>query len=153
MNRGRLMEDFFDPDTTQQFKQAIGHTLETGETTQIEYEATIDNNGYWFLASLSKLDEEKVFWVARDITERKRAEATLQRRNTYLSVSSEIGRYLHPGSEHDLLADRESDQRTIWLLSRCDLHRGGDRPTPSYGAGEASAEMLRRKHTLAVDSN
>ncbi|MEW6403466.1 MAG: PAS domain S-box protein [Chloroflexota bacterium] len=76
---GRLMEDVLEPETATRFKAAVTETLATGTTQQIEYELPIGDQNYWFLASLSKLDEENVFWIARDITERKKAEENIAR--------------------------------------------------------------------------
>src|SRR6266545_3852670 len=76
---GRLMEEFIDKENVDRFKTAIKQTLDTGQTNQIEYELPIGNEKFWFLANLSKLNDENVFWVARDITERKKAEENLTR--------------------------------------------------------------------------
>jgi PAS domain S-box-containing protein len=53
------------------FLNAIRQTIETGNTTKIEYPLVISGKRYWFDATLSKLDENQVFWVARDNTEKK----------------------------------------------------------------------------------
>ncbi len=74
---GKLMEDVMPRETALRLKEAVRQTLETGKTTQMEYELPIGDERVWFLASLSKLDEGLVFWVARDITERKRNEQIL----------------------------------------------------------------------------
>ncbi|MGE5249230.1 MAG: GAF domain-containing protein [Bacteroidota bacterium] len=74
---GRLMEEFVPAETAARFKQAIAQTLETGETVQMEYDLPLEGQTYWFLANLSRLDSDTVFWVARDITNRKKAEEEL----------------------------------------------------------------------------
>jgi hypothetical protein len=43
----------------------------------IEYPLTLGGQQFWFDASVSKLTEDQVFWVARDITERKHSEEAL----------------------------------------------------------------------------
>lgn len=90
---GKLMRDVVtDKETADLFESAVTRTLSTGEAVQIEYQLPIENETYWFLANLTKLDAENVFWVARDITERKIAEDAIRRRNEYLAVSAEIGK-------------------------------------------------------------
>ena len=44
---------------------------------QIEYKLPIEGQDYWFLANLTRLNENEVFWVARDITTRRKAEEDL----------------------------------------------------------------------------
>ena len=74
---GRLMHEVLPKETADRSVAAIKQTLKTGETVQLEYELPIGSESVWFLASLSKLNEENVFWVARDITSRKLAEQDL----------------------------------------------------------------------------
>ncbi|MBI5965412.1 MAG: PAS domain S-box protein [Chloroflexi bacterium] len=85
---GQRMDEIFPPETSDPFKKAIRHTLETGETAQIEYELPIGAESFWFLANISKLDEENVFWVARDITERKKAESQLRLQSAALESAA-----------------------------------------------------------------
>jgi len=86
---GRLMEEFIDRETVAGFKTAIRQTLETGETSQIEYELPVGNDRFWFLANLTKINAEHVFWVARDITQRKKAEESLARFKLGIESSSD----------------------------------------------------------------
>ncbi len=85
---GKRMDEIMPPDTAGPFKTAIRHTLESGETAQIEYELPVGSESYWFLANISKLDEDNVFWVARDITERKKAESQLRLQSAALESAA-----------------------------------------------------------------
>ncbi|MBI5354278.1 MAG: GAF domain-containing protein [Chloroflexi bacterium] len=76
---GKRMDEIMPAEISDPFKVAINHTLTTGETSQIEYELPIGTENYWFLANISKLTEDTVFWVARDITERKKSEEEVTR--------------------------------------------------------------------------
>ncbi len=74
---GRTMHEMLPKETADRSVAAIRQTLKTGQTVQIEYELPIGEESVWFLANLSKLNEDNVFWVARDITNRKLAEQDL----------------------------------------------------------------------------
>ena len=89
---GKRMREVVDSESASRFEEAITKTLTTNEAVQIEYKLPVGTETYWFLANLTKLDNENVFWVARDITERKTAEDAIRRRNEYLAVSAEIGK-------------------------------------------------------------
>ena len=75
---GQRMDQILPEETHTLFRDAINQVLTKNETVNIEYPLEIDNQETWFYASLSKLGENQVYWVARDITERKRSEKALQ---------------------------------------------------------------------------
>ncbi|MEG3988990.1 PAS domain S-box protein [Microcoleus sp. S28C3] len=57
----------------------IRQTLASRQTHRVEYSMEIGCKLFWFDASISPLDLDRVMWVARDITARKHAEAALQK--------------------------------------------------------------------------
>ncbi|MEG5052443.1 MULTISPECIES: PAS domain S-box protein [unclassified Microcoleus] len=76
---GKTLAEIF-PEAEANF--ALGHirqTLASGETHRIEYSMEIGCKLFWFDASISPLELDRVMWVARDITARKQAEAALQK--------------------------------------------------------------------------
>lgn len=152
---GQLVHGAFPKETADRFLVAIRQTLESGETNQIEYELTIQNETYWFLAKLSKLDEGNVFCVARDITERKKSEEAIRRRNDYLAASAEIGKLVT--STLDL---NSIFARTVNLINeRFNFYHAGIFIVEETGfnavlreaTGRAGAEMKERKHTLQLN--
>jgi PAS domain S-box-containing protein len=152
---GQLIHEVFPKETADRFLAAIRQTLKSGETSQIEYELTIENEAYWFLAKLSKLDEGNVFCVARDITERKKSEEAIRRRNDYLAVSAEIGKLVT--STLDL---NSIFARTVNLINeRFNFYHAGIFIVEETGfnavlreaTGRAGAEMKERKHTLQLN--
>jgi PAS domain S-box-containing protein len=152
---GHLVHEVFPMETADRFLNAITQTLDSGETRQLEYEMTVRNENYWFLANVSKLDENNVFWVARDITERKKAEEAIRRQNEYLAVSAEIGKLVT--STLDL---NSIFARTVNLINeRFNFYHAGIFIVEETGfnavlreaTGEAGAEMKEKKHTLHVN--
>jgi PAS domain S-box-containing protein len=91
---GKRMTDIFDEPLRSLFQESIQTALQTGETQRIEYPIEINGETIWFDATISKLNENQVFWVARDITDRKHAEEMLRRRNEYLATAAEVGRLI-----------------------------------------------------------
>jgi PAS domain S-box-containing protein len=105
---GQRMDDILPPETREPFHAAIQQALETGEAVQVEYKLPIGEQDYWFLASVSRLSEREVFWVARDITQRKESEVELQKFKLGIDQSSDavfitnangIITYVNPGFE------------------------------------------------------
>jgi PAS domain S-box-containing protein len=73
---GKYINEILPPDLHHQFMEAIHQALSSNEIIKIEYPLTIAGNNLWFDANISKLSEGQVFWVARDITDRKLNELT-----------------------------------------------------------------------------
>ncbi|HEX2697247.1 MAG TPA: GAF domain-containing protein, partial [Anaerolineales bacterium] len=68
---GQKVIDLLPKESSAPIMAAIEQSLKTGETLKLEYSLEINQKVYWFDASVSKLNEDLVFLVARDITERK----------------------------------------------------------------------------------
>ena len=71
---GQKINDVLPPQAAKTIMAAIQQALDTGETIKVEYPLTINQKEYWFDGSISKLNENEVFLVARDITDRKHNE-------------------------------------------------------------------------------
>lgn len=76
---GKRMDEILPEETYNFFRESIQKALESDKAVNIEYTLDIGGKEIWFYASLSKLDENQVYWIARDITERKQAELQVQR--------------------------------------------------------------------------
>lgn len=85
---GSRLEDVFPPEQAREFSLTIQKVLETQQTQYIEYELFIQNRSIWFETSVSPISEQKVIWVARDVTERKQAEAQLRLQAAALSSAA-----------------------------------------------------------------
>ena len=75
---GKHLQDFFPHERVKQILEVMEKVLTTKQTLNIEYPILIDEQTPWFEASISPMGEDATFWVARDISERKRVEAKLQ---------------------------------------------------------------------------
>jgi len=73
---GKYLKDILPSELHSQFMDAIHEALSSNSIIRIEYPLEIAGTNLWFDANISKLDEDQVFWVARDITDRKFNELT-----------------------------------------------------------------------------
>jgi PAS domain S-box-containing protein len=153
---GKTIAEVLPREAHEPFMNAIHTALETGETAKVEYPLEIEGKTYWFDATVSKLTEDQVFWVARDITERQQFEEALRRQNQYLATSAEIGRLVVSTLDmHTLFT------RTVNLIrERFGFYHASIFVTEETGfnailqeaTGEAGKEMKARRHSLAVGS-
>ncbi|MEG4120651.1 PAS domain S-box protein [Microcoleus sp. N9_B4] len=71
---GKKINDLFDPEKGEFFREQIRTALATNQTCTFEYNLEIASVQKWFAATISPMKENTALWVARDITERKQAE-------------------------------------------------------------------------------
>lgn len=153
---GRTIREVLPENLHEPFLTAIRTTLDAGQSQKIEYPLEINDKVYWFFASISKLTENLVFWVARDITERKQNEEALRRRNEYLAASAEIGRLVTSSLELNAIFSRAVNlvkerfgyyHAAIFIVEETGFHAELQEAT-----GEAGEEMKKRGHSLRVGS-
>ncbi|HEX7705269.1 MAG TPA: sigma 54-interacting transcriptional regulator [Thermoanaerobaculia bacterium] len=97
--KGKRFDEIFPADLAAEFMAVLRRTIATGETQVHEYMLTVPAGERWFEGRSSPLDVDSdgrrcVVFIARDITERKRAEE-LERQNVYLR--EELATGLHQG--------------------------------------------------------
>jgi PAS domain S-box-containing protein len=73
---GKNMREVLPSDLHKHFMGVIHEALQSNQTVRTEYLLNIAGTNVWFDANVSKLSEDQVFWVARDITDRKMNELT-----------------------------------------------------------------------------
>jgi PAS domain S-box-containing protein len=75
---GRRFHDVYPAETADRFLDTVRRAIETGERQRIEYQLDVQAGTRWFEARVGPLDADgdgaTAFWIARDITERKRRE-------------------------------------------------------------------------------
>ncbi len=153
---GKTIQEILPPETHEPFLKAIQQALETEETVRIEYPLEVNERVFWFDASVSKLAEEQVFWVSRDITERKHAEEAIRRQNEYLATAAEIGRLITSTLDINLLFSRAvnliRERFGFYHAAIFTIEETGFNAILREGTGDAGSEMKQRQHSLAVGS-
>lgn len=76
---GQTIKQFFQEQTAATWWGKVEQALDTQKTLQFDYCLPLQGREVWFAARISPLTENSVIWVARDISDRKEAEATMQK--------------------------------------------------------------------------
>jgi PAS domain S-box-containing protein len=75
---GKRLHEVFPKEDVNFFLAHIGRALDEGQMHRVEYSLQISGTEVWFDGSVSPMSKDSVIWIARDITEHKRAEAELR---------------------------------------------------------------------------
>jgi PAS domain S-box-containing protein len=103
----QTIEYLFQEETAQDWLDKIQQALTTQQTIYFDYSLQSEDNTVWFAASISAMSDQSIIWVARDITDRKQAEAALQ-------VEQDKSEQLLLNILPELIANRlKQDQRAI----------------------------------------
>jgi len=152
---GKTFHEFLPQDVADVFLGKVRQALSSPEKVTFEYELPIENQNLWFLANLSKMDENRVFWVARDITERKIAEEAIRRRNQYLAVSAEIGKLVTSILDLNTIFARTvnliTDRFSFYHAAIFIVEETGFNAVLKEATGEAGAEMKKQEHSLQLN--
>ena len=81
---GKTLHEVFPKAQADMFFSAISEALAIHQPITIEYEIPIEDRAVWFDTTISPMSKDAVVLVARDITERKRAEAKIRQLNQEL---------------------------------------------------------------------
>ncbi|MBI5823090.1 MAG: GAF domain-containing protein [Chloroflexi bacterium] len=152
---GKFVHEVLPRETAERFVAAIQQTLNSPEKVQLEYELPVGNESFWFLANLTKLAEDKVFWVARDITERKKAEEAIRRRNEYLAVSAEIGKLVTSTLDLNSIFARTvnliNERFNFYYAAIYIVEETGFNATLREATGAAGVEMKKQNHSYPIN--
>ena len=151
---GKRMDELLPPETHAGFHEAIQRALDLDEAVQIEYQLPIEGQTFWFLANISKLNANEVFWVARDITERKKSEEALQRQNTYLAIAAEIGKLVTQTLDLNKIfvetANRVKEGFELQFAALYSIEETGFNAVLRGATGAAGEQMIAAGHSVAI---
>ncbi|MBA2512588.1 MAG: PAS domain S-box protein [Rubrobacteraceae bacterium] len=106
---GKSVRDIFDEREAEVFLGHIRRALEEGHPVNTEYAMQIEDQEVWFAGTVSPVSEDQVLYVARDVTERKRAEDEVLQKTRVLDAFSSNLRELHRIS-----TDRHEDTEALF---------------------------------------
>jgi PAS domain S-box-containing protein len=75
---GKTLHDIFPKERADFFLNRLKRALRSQQPVNFEYSLFVDDKDLWFNATVSPVSDEKILMVARDITNRKRAEEALR---------------------------------------------------------------------------
>ncbi|MEZ2300319.1 MAG: PAS domain S-box protein [Microcoleus sp.] len=75
---GKTLHEVLPQNLADTFLNGIHQAIITQSVTQLEYSLPLGDRLLWFDARISPMSQERVVWVARDITDRKRQEQALR---------------------------------------------------------------------------
>jgi PAS domain S-box-containing protein len=86
---GKKVHDVLPEEDADKILQQIKRALELRQTINFEYSLKIGSREVWFEGKISPLTEKTVFWIAHDITERRRTEEALRESEERLALAAE----------------------------------------------------------------
>lgn len=152
---GKTFHEFLPKDIADLFLAKVRESLASPEKISFEYSLDIEGQPLWFFANLTKLDENRIFWVARDITENKKAEEAIHRRNEYLAVSAEIGKLVTSILDLNTIFARTvsliTDRFGFYHAAIYIVEETGFNVVLKEATGAAGQQMKKTEHSLPLD--
>ncbi len=123
---GKKLMDVFPSQQAEHFLKIVQQVLETGQTSNVEYELTIEGRQVWFSTTISRMTADNTLWVARDITRRKLAEEKFELQIQRLNALHKIDKAISGSVDirvtfeillEEVVSQMRVDAVAIWLLN------------------------------------
>ena len=141
--------EIIDKPDNQKIKREIRFITRAGETVWVEIIFTA--------AKDEKNKYSKILGSSQDITERKKSDEALRRRNEYLAASSEIGRLVTSTLELQAIFSRSVnlivERFGFYHASIFIIEETGFNAILQEATGKIGEKLKKQKHSLAVGSN
>ncbi|MBI4770258.1 MAG: GAF domain-containing protein, partial [Chloroflexi bacterium] len=152
---GKTLAEVLPAPQAEAFLGYIRQVLDTRETLNVEYALPIGGQEIWFSATISPLTADTVFWIARDVSARKRAEAVLAKRATELQTVARVSTAASTVLEARILLQNVVDlTKDSFGLYHAHLYLI-DEPTGmlvlAAGAGEVGRRMVSEGRSIPLN--
>lgn len=120
---GQTLEQFFRPECAETFVKPVREVINSQQVLKFEYSLVVNDNCLWFDACISPLSERSVLWIARDITQRKRAEVEVLKALEQARELNELKSRFVSMTSHEFRTPLTAIQSSAQLLQRYDWSR------------------------------
>ncbi|MGQ9798577.1 MAG: PAS domain S-box protein [Ignavibacterium sp.] len=108
---GKKLHEVFPKETADRFLNLVRTTLSTKQPASMDYELEIKDKKIWFSATTVPYEKDKVIYIARDITDRKKYEQALRiSEQKFKAISSLTSDYLFATE-----IDENGNGKTTWV--------------------------------------
>ena len=119
---GKTLHEVFPRVQADLFLSYIHRALDTRQPVNIDYVLNIEQVEIWFEGTVSPMPGHSVIWVARDITERKRAEKALEQQVEREAVTNRISRAVRRSLDTTVVFHTAVQELGSYLgVDRCSL--------------------------------